>query len=138
MLAVWQPVQKYHKDGKYSDMQVVEKMMAEGMGIPVLEFEFEEAEVSEMSPPDAQPGLTAAARALALAAADQPDASAVYLIAAADLKLAVAEKAFLESLSTKPFKKAFLEERDEEAFKKRLEKFLLVDLEKFLVENKIC
>lgn len=80
----------------------------------------------------------AAARALALAAADQPDASAVALIAAADLKLAVAEKAFLESLSTKPFKKAFLEERDEEAFKKRLEKFLLVDLEKFLVENKIC
>ena len=31
-------------------MQVVEKMMAEGMGIPVLEFEFEEAEVSEMQP----------------------------------------------------------------------------------------
>ena len=50
LLAVWQPVQKYHKDGKYSDMQVVEKMMAEGMGIPVLEFEFEEAEVSEMKP----------------------------------------------------------------------------------------
>ena len=110
-------------------MQVVEKMMAEGMGIPVLEFEFEEAEVSEMRPPDAQPGLTAAARALALAAADQPDASAVALIAAAALKLAVAETGA---------KKAFLEERDEEAFKKRLEKFLLVDLEKFLVENKIC
>jgi hypothetical protein len=29
-------------------MQKVEKMMAEGMGIPVLEFEFVEAEVSEM------------------------------------------------------------------------------------------
>jgi len=127
LLAVWQPVQKYHKDGKYSDMQVVEKMMAEGMGIPVLEFEFEEAEVSEMRPPDAQPGLTAAARALALAAADQPDASAVALIAAAALKLAVAETGA---------KKAFLEERDEEAFKKRLEKFLLVDLEGFLVKNK--
>ena len=66
-------------------------MMAKGMRIPVLEFEFEEAEVSEMRPPDAQPGLTAAARALALAAADQPEASAVALIAAAALKLAVNE-----------------------------------------------
>jgi hypothetical protein len=31
-------------------MQTVEKMMAEGMGIPVRAFEFEAAEVSEMKP----------------------------------------------------------------------------------------
>ena len=105
-------------------MQVVEKMMAEGMGIPVLEFEFEEAEVSEMRPPDAQPGLTAAARALALAAADQPDASAVALIAAAALKVAAALKIAVAETGVKE------EKRDEKAFKKRLEKFL--------VENKIC
>ena len=87
----------------HSDMQVVEKMMAERMDIPVLAFRFREDEVSEMSPPDSQPGLTVAARALALAAAA--------------LKVAVAETGAKK-------------ERDEKAFKKRLEKFL--------VENKIC
>jgi hypothetical protein len=92
-------------------------MMAERMDIPVLAFRFREDEVSEMSPPDSQPGLTVAARALALAAADQPNASAVALIAAAALKVAVAETGAKK-------------ERDEKAFKKRLEKFL--------VENKIC
>ena len=51
MLAVWQPLQVDHKDGKYSDMQEAEKRMAEGMGIKVLAFEFKEAEVSEMKPP---------------------------------------------------------------------------------------
>ena len=50
LLAAWQPLQTDHKDGEYSDMQTVEKMMAEGMGITVLTFEFEAAEVSEMKP----------------------------------------------------------------------------------------
>ena len=126
VLAVWQPLQTGHKDGKYSDMQVVEKMMAKGMGIPVLKFEFEEAEVSEMRPTDFNPALTAAALALTAAAAAKPDASAVALIAAAALKVAVAETGAKE------------EKRDEKAFKKRLDKFLLVDLEEFLVKNKIC
>ena len=50
LLAVWQPLQADHKDGEYSDMQWVEKQMAKGMGIPVLELRFEEAEVSWMKP----------------------------------------------------------------------------------------
>ena len=49
MLAVWQPLQVDHKDGPYSDMQKAEKSMAEWKGIPVLEFEFKEAEVCEMN-----------------------------------------------------------------------------------------
>ena len=49
MLAVWQPVQTDHEDGPYSDMQKVEKMMAEAKGIRVLEFEFKEDEVNEMN-----------------------------------------------------------------------------------------
>merc|ERR1711971_1398703 len=40
-----QPLQIDHKDGPYSDMQIVEKMMAESMGIPVVEFKFKEGEV---------------------------------------------------------------------------------------------
>ena len=48
LLAVWQPVQVDHEDGPYSDMQTAEKMVAEHMGITVLEFEFKETEVSEM------------------------------------------------------------------------------------------
>ena len=47
MLAVWQPVQVDHEDGGYSDMQKVEKMMAEAKSIEVLEFKFNETEVSE-------------------------------------------------------------------------------------------
>ena len=53
---MWQPVQVDHKDakgredGSYSDMQKAEKMMAERMGIRVLEFEFKEDEVNEMNP----------------------------------------------------------------------------------------
>jgi len=43
-----QPVQVDHEDGPYSDMQTAEKMVAEHMGITVLEFEFKETEVSEM------------------------------------------------------------------------------------------
>ena len=46
---MWQPVQVNHKDGKYSDMQKVEKRMAERMGITVLEFPFKEAEVNWMN-----------------------------------------------------------------------------------------
>ena len=46
---MWQPLQTDHKDGPYSDMQKAEKSMAEWKGIPVLEFEFKEAEVSEMN-----------------------------------------------------------------------------------------
>ena len=47
-LSAAQPVQTDHKDGKYSDMQKAEKLMAQYVGIPVVEFEFEEGEVSEM------------------------------------------------------------------------------------------
>ena len=50
LLWPWQPLQTDHKDGPYSDMQTVERMMAERMGITVLTFEFEAAEVSEMKP----------------------------------------------------------------------------------------
>ena len=50
MLGPRQPLQTDHKDGPYSDMQTVERMMAEGMGIKVLAFKFEEADVSEMQP----------------------------------------------------------------------------------------
>ena len=46
---MWQPVQVDHEDGPYSDMQKAEKMMAERMGIRVLEFEFKETEVNEMN-----------------------------------------------------------------------------------------
>ena len=55
MLAVWQPVQVDHKDakgredGSYSDMQKAEKIMAERMGIRVLEFPFKETEVSKIN-----------------------------------------------------------------------------------------
>ena len=49
MLAVWQPLQTDHKDGPSSDMQTAEKRMAERMGITVLEFEFKEDEVNEMN-----------------------------------------------------------------------------------------
>ena len=41
-------MQTDHTDGKYSDMQKAEKLMAQDKGIPVVEFEFEEGEVSEM------------------------------------------------------------------------------------------
>jgi hypothetical protein len=111
-------------------MQVVEKMMAKGMGIQVLKFEFKEAEVRKMRPTDSNPALTAAALALTAAAAAQPDASAVALIAAAALKVAAALKIAVAETGVKE------EKRDETALKQRLEKFLLVDLEKFLVKNK--
>ena len=42
---MWQPLQKNHKYGPYSDMQKVEKMMAEEVGIPVHAFEFIDTEV---------------------------------------------------------------------------------------------
>ena len=41
-------MQTDHKDGKYSDMQKAEKLMAQYMRIPVVEFDFQEGEVSEM------------------------------------------------------------------------------------------
>merc|ERR1719469_191366 len=44
-----QPVQTDHKNGKYSDMQVAEKKMAEDKGIPVVEFPFKGTEVSMMN-----------------------------------------------------------------------------------------
>jgi len=52
LLWPWQPLQTDHKNGPYSDMQTVEKRMAKQMGITVLTFEFEAAEVSEMKPSD--------------------------------------------------------------------------------------
>ena len=46
---MWQPLQVDHKSGsKYSDMQTAEKKMAEWMGIEVLEFKFNETEVSKI------------------------------------------------------------------------------------------
>jgi len=43
------PVQIGRKDGRYSGIQKAEKLMAEEKGIPVIEFEYEEGEVSEMA-----------------------------------------------------------------------------------------
>ena len=48
----WQPLQTDREDKQlYSDMQVAEKRMAEGMDIKVHAFEFKGKEVSEMIPP---------------------------------------------------------------------------------------
>ena len=124
LLAAWQPLQTDHKDGQYSDMQEVEKMMAEGMGIKVREFKFEAAEVSEIRPTVAQPAafvtLTAAALALTAAADAQPDASVALTDAAASVRVAVA-KTGVKHQEIK---------RDETDFKQRLEEFLF--------DNKIC